>query len=65
MTLVEIARDRIGQSQQPKPVFTSARDAKQALASDKLGCVYRSAGGVYVVTAFGSGRFTRDEWEIA
>lgn len=48
--------------QNPKPVFASVRDAKQALASDRLGTVYHRASGVFVVTAFGTGTFTREQW---
>lgn len=62
---VEIASGRVGQSQRPKPVFATAREAKAALANDKLACVYRKAGSVYVVTAFGSGTFTPGEWDAA
>lgn len=60
---VEIARARLGQSQGAKPVFTSVQDAKMALASDKLATVYRTAKSVYVVTAHGSGTFSKTEWD--
>jgi hypothetical protein len=60
---VEISKDRLGQSQRPKSVFGSVLEAKLALSVDPLGTVYRRAGSVYVVTASGSGTFTREEWE--
>jgi hypothetical protein len=44
-------------------VFDSVADAKRALASDKLGCVYRKAREVYVVTAYGSGTFPKADWD--
>lgn len=50
--------------QPPKPVFPTVRDARLALASDRLGTVYQTARSVYVVTAHGSGTFTREQWEV-
>lgn len=52
-----------------KPVLTDVREARYALASDKLGVVYhRVVPGrgvvVFVVTAFGAGEFTVEQWEV-
>lgn len=54
----------------PKPVLRTARDARLALAGDKLGCVYRRAVPgrgvvVFVVTVHGAGEFTAEEWEVS
>jgi len=45
-----------------KPVFGSVAEAKAALAGDKLGSVWYSAGKVFVATAHGTGTFSRAEW---
>lgn len=46
-----------------KIIFTTVEDAKKALAMDSLGCVYRRAKEVYVITAFGSGTFKVEDWD--
>lgn len=46
-----------------KPVFASVAEAKTALKQDKLGTVYRTATGVFVVTRWGSGKFSIAAWE--
>lgn len=47
-----------------KVVFKTALEARLALSLDpKLGTVYLRAREVFVVTASGSGTFTRREWE--
>ena len=46
-----------------KRVLKDAAEARKALAMDKLGVVYRKATEVFVVTAFGSGKFTPQEWD--
>jgi len=46
-----------------KKVFKTVEEAKSAVAADNLATVYRRAGGVFVVTAFGSGVFTTGQWD--
>lgn len=46
-----------------KPIFKTVTEAKLALSSDRLGCVYWRKGEVFVVTAFGSGTFPIKEWK--
>lgn len=46
-----------------KPTFTSAQEARAALAADRLGTVYYRLHEVLVVTAHGHGVFSRREWE--
>jgi hypothetical protein len=54
----------IGQPQTgPKYIFQTPREARQALASDKLGTVYITVNRAFVVTCFGAGSFSRQEWE--
>jgi hypothetical protein len=43
--------------------FVTVREAREALANDKLGTVYRRATDYFVVTASGSGVFPRKDWE--
>lgn len=47
-----------------KIIFTTIEQAK-ALALDSLGCVYRRAKEVYVITTFGSGTFKVEEWDAS
>jgi hypothetical protein len=47
-----------------KPQFKSVEEARAALAGDKLGTVYYKASEVFVVTAFGTGKFTTAEWKV-
>jgi hypothetical protein len=46
-----------------KPCFATVAEARQAIERDKLATIYHTATGVFVVTAYGSGRFSREEWE--
>jgi hypothetical protein len=48
-----------------KLIFTSVSSAKRALSRDSLGCVYRKADSVFVVTTFGTGTFTSAEWDAS
>jgi len=57
-----------------KPIFATVEEAKAALdgriatngiRSTALASVWYSAGFVFVATAAGTGKFTRDEWEKA
>lgn len=43
--------------------FDDARQARRSLEADRLGCVYRTAGAVFVVTTHGTGEFTPEEWD--
>jgi hypothetical protein len=45
------------------PIFASVADARAALNADGLGTVYRRSGSVFVVTAFGTGTFTAEQWD--
>lgn len=54
--------DILSRAPQKKRSFKTVQEAKSALANDKLGCVYISSKGVFVITAFGSGHFTIKEW---
>lgn len=45
-----------------RPILTLA-EARQALAADKLGTVYRRSKYVFVATAYGIGFFTAKEWD--
>ena len=60
---IEIEKSRLLQGKREKIIFESADVARRALESDPLGTLYRDAKGVYVVTSYGSGRFTKEEWE--
>lgn len=46
-----------------RPVFKTAGEAREVLAQDRLGTVYHAAKVVWVVTTFGTGTFSREEWE--
>lgn len=48
-----------------KPVFKTPEEAIQALRQDRLGTVYYRADGIFVATAFGTGMFTRKQWDDA
>lgn len=48
-----------------KPIFATVAEAKAALSRDRLASVWFSAGSVFVATAHGTGKFTREEWEKA
>jgi len=48
-----------------KKVFTNPYEAIEALRIDKLGTVYYKANSVFVVTAFGLGRFSNKVWKLA
>lgn len=54
-----------------KPIFATVAEAKAALSgADSAGgramcSVWFSAGSVFVATATGTGKFTREEWEAA
>jgi hypothetical protein len=46
-----------------KIILTSVIMAREALAADgKMGCCYRRAKEIYVVTAYGSGTFSIEDW---
>lgn len=49
----------------PKVRFASVAEARRAVAGDKLACVYVRADRVFVVTAHGTGEFSRTDWEAA
>jgi hypothetical protein len=46
-----------------KIIFRSVEEARLALSNDRLGCVYRKAREVYIITAFGSGVFPTETWD--
>lgn len=46
-----------------KLVFTNVTQAREALLEDRLGCVYRRADKVFVVTDYGSGVFSAEDWD--
>lgn len=47
-----------------KIVLKTVSEAKIALQMDgKMGCCYRRAKEIYVVTAYGSGTFPIEEWD--
>lgn len=60
---VEIAKSRLRQGLWSKPRFSTVEQAREALAADGLGCVYRREKEVYVVTASGSGTFPVKAWD--
>lgn len=49
----------------PKVRFANAVEARRAVIGDKLACVYVRADRVFVVTAHGTGEFSRADWEAA
>lgn len=48
-----------------KLLFTNVNAARFAVQRDSLACVYRRAGSVFVVTAYGTGTFTPAEWDAS
>jgi hypothetical protein len=60
---VEIKKDRLFQGKLQKKVFESVEEAKSYLAHDPLGCVYKSAKDVTVITMYGSGVFKKEDWD--
>jgi hypothetical protein len=47
------------------PIFDTVSEALAALNMDKLGTVYHRGRKVFVATAFGTGTFSREDWEHA
>lgn len=60
---IEFDKSRLHQGKIPKIVFESVEDAKIALQADKAACVYVSAREVTVITAYGSGKFKKEDWD--
>lgn len=46
-----------------KRIFETVQEAVLALHSDALGVAYVNVSEVFVITAYGTGKFTRAEWE--
>lgn len=46
-----------------KIIFKTIEEARMALSDDRLGTVYIKAHEVFVVTAWGSGKFSREDWD--
>lgn len=49
----------------PRHIFGTAEEAWSAVQRDGLATVYYRGGSAFVATAFGTGTFTRAEWEDA
>lgn len=49
----------------PDKRFKTIEEAKRALEMDKLGTVYTNARVVTVMTASGTGQFSKVEWDRA
>jgi len=45
--------------------FKTVQEAREALKRDKLGVAYVNALEVFVATSYGTGTFTREQWDAA
>ena len=60
---VEIKKDRIHQGKLEKRIFETPDEAREYLKIDSLACIYRSATEVTVITAYGTGKFSKQAWD--
>jgi len=45
--------------------FSTIEEAREALKRDKLGAAYVTAEEVFVATSYGTGTFSKKEWDAA